>query len=124
MYECFQIQATTPSIVALPQKNEPQLFVNGADISDGKPVTISKIEVIENKSVTPELPEPSTADDKKPEPVSTPNKTEEQPKISVDKDSFIVTPDYIQQSMFFQINLNADCRITQLMVSFQYLFSH
>lgn len=97
MYECFQIQATTPSIVALPQKNEPKLFVNGAELSDGNPVTISKIEVIENTSV---VPEPSTADDTKPEPM--PIKVEET-KNAADKDSFIVTPDYIQQSMLISI---------------------
>lgn len=96
MCECFQMQATSPSIVALPQKIEPKLFVNGAEISDGKPVTISKIEVIENKSA---VPEPSTADET--------NQTEQQPikaeesVNATDKDSFIVTPDYIQQSMLF-----------------------
>lgn len=93
MYECFQIQTTTPSIVALPQKNEPKLFVNGAEITDGNPVTISKIEVIENTLV---VPEPSTADDTKSE--QTPIKVDEA-KNATDKDSFIVTPDYIQQSM-------------------------
>lgn len=94
--ECFQIQVTTSSIVALPQKNEAKLFVNGSEISDEKPVTISKIEVIENKSA---ILEPSTAAEIKPE--STPIKAEET-KGAADKNSFIVTPDYIQQSMLFR----------------------
>lgn len=95
MCECFQMQPTSPSIVALPQKIEPKLFVNG-EISDGKPVTISKIEVIENRSA---VPEPSTDDEIKTE--QAPIKAEETVNAT-DKDSFIVTPDYIQQSMFFQ----------------------
>lgn len=87
-----------PTIVALPQKQEPKLFVNGTEVSDGKPVTISKIEIIENKSVAPapELPPPIVAETKTEQ---TPIKTEET-KTATDKDSFIVTPDYIQQSMF------------------------
>lgn len=92
-----------PSIVTLPQKQEPKLFVNGTEESDGKPVTISKIEIIENKSVAP--PElPSIVAEIKTE--QTPIKTEET-KTTTDKNSFIVTPDYIQQSMFE--NLNSNC---------------
>lgn len=89
----LQIQATAPSIVTLPEKNEQKLFVNGAEVSDGKPVTISKIEIIENKSAAPAS---SSADAIKLEPFT--SKTEETNNVP-DKDSFIVTPDYIQQSM-------------------------
>lgn len=98
MCECFQIQATTSSVVAPLQKIEPKLFVNGAEISDGKPDSISKIEVLENKLV---VPEPSTTEEIKPEPTTPAIKVEET-KSTVDKDSFIVTPDYIQQSMLHQ----------------------
>lgn len=99
MCECFQIQATTSSIVAPLQKIEPKLFVNGAEISDGKPDSISKIEIIENKSV---VPEPSTTEGVKPEPTTPAIKVEET-KNAIDKESFIVTPDYIQQSMLHQL---------------------
>lgn len=98
MCECFQIQATTSSVVAPLQKIEPKLFVNGAEISDGKPDSISKIEVLENKLV---VPEPSTTEEIKPE-QTTPAIKVEETKSTVDKDSFIVTPDYIQQSMLHQ----------------------
>lgn len=74
-------------------------------------MTISKIEVIENKSA---VPEPLTADETKQEPA--PIKAEET-KSAADKNSFIVTPDYIQQSMLFRFVCIPIA--SQLMRSFQ-----
>lgn len=88
MYIEFQIQQS--SLEVLPQTVEPKLFVTNPEISDANPVTISKIEIIENEL----------------RPIESTSLQPDIPKIVASSsnaldDSFIVTADYIQQSMLF-----------------------
>lgn len=100
---------TAASIVTAPEKIESTLE-NGVQVNDGKPVTVAKIEIIENivKPSTPTKTQSATTTAAIASPVAvtvTPTKSDvsdpkksEPGKVAGDK-SFVVTPDYIQQSM-------------------------